>query len=391
MSLYSGGLFPVTKKLNLSLGKYASTQAVRKKFYTRDSISHPAKADISMMRFILENYVEDGDTCLDCMAGIATTLIEGMFMYPNSTFIGIEYEKKFTTMAQANIRKVERYRDQIPLGKAYILQGDARALPFKSVDKCVFSPTYGDTVQCGSREGPGATSKHRKNGKPSSQAFYSSDPTNLGNLKKYGEVDKVVTSPPWGGKVQHETNYLGKQKRESGFEYSGNPQNLGNLPHGQISKVITNPPYEGSLNLTNEEKQIKERSKRMKKAGYNPKEVIHTHSCALWGGYSKDSDNIGNTKGQTYLNQMLLVYQECYRVLKPQGLLVLITKNFIRNKQIVRLDEDTIKLCEVCGFTLTNRHYRKIENPSFWRALYRKRFPDSPQIEHEDILIFLKK
>ena len=106
--------------------------------------------------------------------------------------------------------------------------------------------------------------------------------------------------------------------------------------------------------------------------------------------YIKSQENIGNLKGQTYLFAMLEVYQGCYRVLKSPSLMCLVTKNFIRNKQEIRLDLDTIKLCEQAGFGLIERHYRKLTSQSFWRVIYAQRYPTAPILDKEDILIFRK-
>jgi DNA modification methylase len=107
-------------------------------------------------------------------------------------------------------------------------------------------------------------------------------------------------------------------------------------------------------------------------------------------GYAPSSGNIGNLKGESYLSAMLQVYSECFKVLKNGGLLVLVTKNFIRNKKIVPLDEDTIKLCEQARFTLIERHYRRLTAQSFWRIIYQQKYPDAPVIDREDILVFRK-
>lgn len=56
--------------------------------------------------------------------------------------------------------------------------------------------------------------------------------------------------------------------------------------------------------------------------------------------------------------------------LKPNGKMILVTKNFIRKKKVVRLDKDTIKLAESAGFKLKERHKRKIIHPSFWVINY---------------------
>ena len=66
----------------------------------------------------------------------------------------------------------------------------------------------------------------------------------------------------------------------------------------------------------------------------------------------------------------------------------LVVKNFIRDKKIVPLDLDTIKLCEQAGFKLIDRLKRKLTQQSFWRTIYHQKFPDVPKIEYEDVLIF---
>ena len=70
--------------------------------------------------------------------------------------------------------------------------------------------------------------------------------------------------------------------------------------------------------------------------------------------------------------------------------MILVTKNFIREKQEIRLDLDTIKLCEQAGFQFVERHYRKLTSQSFWRTIYQQKYPDAPILDKEDILVFRK-
>ena len=88
---------------------------------------------------------------------------------------------------------------------------------------------------------------------------------------------------------------------------------------------------------------------------------------------------------------MLQVYQGCFSVLRDGGLMILVTKNFIRNQKEIRLDLDTIKLCEQAGFTFKERHYRHLSFQSFWRVIYRQKYPDAPVLDKEDILVFAKE
>lgn len=180
-----------------------------------------------------------------------------------------------------------------------------------------------------------------------------------------GICDSIISSPPYGNRL-------------SDTEVDDNdPQRMSyRQALGKVDKIITSPPYEEggghgrgkALNI------IKEKA-------------IYTKGAGM---YSDSKENIGEMRGETYLSAMLQVYQECHKVLKPKGLLILVTKNFIRNKQEVRLDEDTIKLCEKAGFTFIERHYRKLTSQSFWRVIYRQKYPDAPVLDKEDILVFSK-
>jgi len=472
-----------------------SNQKIRQKYYTPGSVTHPAKADIPMMIWILEKFVQDGDIVLDPMAGIFTTGIEGMRLFPNSLFIGVDLEDKFVKMARANIKKVERIAKKdmfMKIGKSTAVQGDARELEKvlrEKVSKIITSPPFFSTKQekfpLNRREHDKGFKWHKKlsaehkgvdtvftddpnnienspkygeidkiiSSPPFQQAGTDTekrmkkrldevfkgrsyvptqkyrDKKNISNIKPYGQVNKIIASPPFGGKVQHKTNYLGKQKRESGFEYSDNPENIGNMPHGQIDKVITSPPYSeirmdgggkdraGMKPYTDEPADTWRTQRDQKNIGNLPhgkidkvissppyeegighgrgrnKELTRSKKIYIKGrdSYSKGKTNIGSLTGKTYLGEMLRVYQECYRVLKPAGLMILITKDFIRNKKRVRLGEDTIKLCQIAGFTFKEIYYRKIEHPSFWRTLYHQKHPEVEKIDSEDILVFQKR
>ena len=144
---------------------------------------------------------------------------------------------------------------------------------------------------------------------------------------------------------------------------------------GLFDSVITSPPYENQGQGQGNEYHA---------------ERMRGSETGLGRGYSKSTKSIGNLKGNTYLSAMLEVYKQCYKVLKEKGLMILVTKNFIRNKQIVNLDKDTIKLCEQAGFTFVEQHYRELPAQSFWRIIYKQKYPDAPEIKYEDVLVFRK-
>jgi len=169
-------------------------------------------------------------------------------------------------------------------------------------------------------------------------------------LKNYDKVDAVVISPPYGNRLSDEAVQDGDEARISYRQ--------------AINSIVTSPPFERTISS--------------KSGGsVNPQEK---RSLKLMREYSDDSNNIGNLKGETYLEAMLQVYRECHEVLNSSGIMILITKNFIRNKQVIRLDLDTIKLCEAAGFRLSDHWYFKLPTRSFWRILYRRKYPDVPKL-----------
>lgn len=118
-------------------------------------------------------------------------------------------------------------------------------------------------------------------------------------------------------------------------------------------------------------------------------------------------DQIGNLHDQTYLAAMLQVYRELYCVLRPYGVVALVTKNPVKKGQIRRLDLDTIKLMQASGFTLLEHKKAmlaeetfhghlfegetrtKRERKSFFKRLFEKKNPHLA-VDFEDVLFFKK-
>lgn len=121
--------------------------------------------------------------------------------------------------------------------------------------------------------------------------------------------------------------------------------------YGNIDAVITSPPYEESMGKKHhspaherlvEEKHcystytdVDESVKRIRKHPRTDPHAGGEYGRSLAHPYSAQDANIGNLRGQSYLQAMLQVYQQCQLVLKPNGLMILVTKNFIRDKKVV--------------------------------------------------------
>jgi ubiquinone/menaquinone biosynthesis C-methylase UbiE len=93
----------------------------------------------------------------------------------------------------------------------------------------------------------------------------------------------------------------------------------------------------------------------------------------------------------TYLSEMLKVYREMYKVLKPNGLAIIVIKPYIRNKKVVDLPYYTYLLMERVGFRLEKLYKFRLPAKSFWRILYHRRFPTVPIIAHEYVIVTRKQ
>jgi len=312
--------------------KFRRDTSFRKAIFSPDSFAHPAKMDAQLLLWIVDRYTKPGETILDPMAGSGTAML-GCTVGRN--VIQIELEKKFVDMQEANWERI-RMIPQLgyDIGECHIIQGDARHLEGMLADSIITSPPYAEA-----QEGAGIARRGYQG-------------------SKHGPTDLV-----------------GKRSYMPGVHGESDGQ-IGNLPYGSIDSVITSPPYEEAMG----EKHHSPAHERISRDKHW--DTTYTERGA--------EGNIGNLKGSTYLSAMLQVYLQCHKVLKDGGLMIIVTKNFIRDRKEVKLDEDTIRLCEQAGFRLVERHYRRLPTQSFWRVIYHQKYPDAPVLDKEDILVFQK-
>ncbi len=355
-----------------------------KDHFTADSITHPAKMNLNLLRWILKTYTKPGEIVLDPMAGTGSTIVLASLLGRHG--VAVEYEPQFCKMIDENINRTRVQSSLMSKGAMTCIQGDARELSkmLGGSDAIITSSPYEATCLDG-RDVERRIERLKEAGH---------DPRDfIGGrargviLKNYDKVDAVVLSPPYADSIKRGDEgptASGKdsptydERLEQPKVYSNDPKNIGNLRHGKVDSIVTSPPYEAG-----------------------PFDHAGGHGGAYAGGIASrdpklkpvelNDENIGSMKGETYLEAMLKVYRECHKVLKLGRKMILSTKNFIRDKAVVRLDEDTIRLCEAAGFTLRDRWYFKLPTRSFWRILYRRKYPDVPEIEYEDVLVFEKR
>lgn len=154
---------------------------------------------------------------------------------------------------------------------------------------------------------------------------------------------------------------------------------------GAVDLICTSPPYAcdvGNLDTTNWG------------AGHN--------LCATAErNYSADRANLGHARGHAYEQAMAAVYGACRGVLRPGGILAVVTKNTRRKGHLFDLAGLTVALAEAQGFTYLQhvialhaavRDGDLVARPSFWQRTQTSKAAARGEVAHlvvhEDLCVF---
>ena len=138
--------------------------------------------------------------------------------------------------------------------------GNIGNLPLGKVDAILTSPPYSEGIGHSSNvETLGIrteeTVKHSQSFKAkvdltAKHMLIKKSRKNIGSLK-HGNVDAILTSPPYAEALSHKNvghgkrNIANKEKSVKGDpqQYSDNQENVGNLPYQNVDTIITSPPF----------------------------------------------------------------------------------------------------------------------------------------------------
>lgn len=394
-----------------------------RKFFPEDAVRHPAKANLNLIDFLIDRYTKEGDLILDPMSGTGSTCV--LSALKGRDAICVDIEPLFFQWMEKAREIVEKTPMLSRKGRIINILGDARRLSelLKQIDVIITSPPYGEIYLGGGDPERRAERLIKAGYDP--KAFLGGRARNA-VLKHYSEADIIITSPPYAETLSiHSGGMKGLKNApkpstvgcdENPQLYSDNPENIGNLPLGVIDTIITSPPYESALEGTSRHTRGGIASRDPVLAQTETYSTVLSVKQGVPVMYSPNPDNIGNLKNRdedyemlehekrlemlyrrllrdgkpTYLSEMLKVYNEMYKVLKPKGYAIVIIKPFIRNKQVVDLPYYTWLMMERVGFKLEKIYKLRLETKSFWRVLYYKKNPDVPRINHEYVIVCRK-
>ena len=383
-----------------------------------ESATHPAKANLNLLRYIIQNYSEPGDVVVDMMAGTGSTGIVACLEGRKTVLV--DCEEKFVGWIQKNMARLKAYD---PSAVIEVMQGDSRELSQLvngGPDSIVTSPPFASEGYVEEKVG----------------YFDAIGGIGHDDYAKYGRGNIADLKLPW-----YKTFRLGRRWRGFG-QYLRECRLAKGLTQRQCMKLVWGKVYNGGGVIwfetgkkvpTDDEyqklKEILELDDR-----YDSEEGIDAiitsppygddnfraklSESQIWqdlkpslstrsaqGRMSEDPKNIDNARkmygyrtvggigggnGETYLEAMYLVYEESFKVLKPNGFLVLILKPFRSNRTIVDLPYDTHLLVSSVGFNLVDVLKSRLSQRSFWSNIHRKKFPSATEMAHEFVLVYRK-
>ena len=402
-----------------------------------EAFAHPAKFAYGLIKRIYEHgfgrgWWQKGELIADPFGGIGTGGIVAAYM--GLRWFGVELEPRFVALFEKNIalhrRKWESVRDPVPV----MVQGDSRQFSrlLSDCSAIVTSPPYAETAVAmesgrASKQAESlrrAVEDGRVTGRESVRVAhkgfnahtnlamegvaYGSTPGQIGRLKA-GDVDAVITSPPYADSVkgehgetetaqetrdkrQTQGGSLGQSQRHGG--YGATEGNIGNL---KADAVVTSPPYADCINSQGSgidwSKSVAPCSSDCARA---------KRAEELAGNYGATPGQLGNTSGETYWQAMAVVYDECRKVLKSGGIMCVVVKDYVKGGERVPLCDQTHDLLLSLGFEPVERiramvveeqrHeglwgevVEKKERKSFFRRLAESK--GSPPIDWEEALV----
>lgn len=310
--------------------KFKGDSATRRRFFTKESFAHPAKMASGLFLECLDRYTHPGDVVLDPMAGSGTALLGAMY---GRTMVLNELELHFILPMLASWRKIQAHGPALghTMGQAVILRGDARALPLCSADSIITSPPYEGMNDEGRRFGG------------------IKDPT-ANSSGSIGRIALRYTRP-------------------------------------QVDAVVSSPPFQDQEPFA--DKQFMLDNGKGHNAPYRPVSESRPSATAY---SATNGDNIGNQRGEAYWASMRQVYAECWRVLRPGGIMALVLKGFTRDGQYVDLPGQTEALLLAARWEPHDHWRRELWSLSFWRILQKRRDPAAfdERLNYEEVLAVRK-
>jgi len=189
------------------------------------------------------------------------------------------------------------------------------------------------------------------------------------------------------------------------------------MPAGELDAVVTSPPWERQESANAARKHANPEAVAEKRArgyatgavrghGASKKAILAQMERENSYGYSDSERQIGNSAGTTYWQAVAEVYAQCALALKPGGIMAVVIKDYVKKGARVPLCDQTLELLVRLGFVpvvrmrawlvqeqrdagLFGAIVKKTERKSFFRMLAERK--GSPRIDFEEVLVVRRR
>lgn len=121
---------------------FGSDLHLRNKWFTPESLAHPAKLHLGLLHWLIERYTKPGDTIADPMAGIGSILYAATLQ---RAVIAREIEPRWLEIAHRNAAHMY-HEAGLFVGLMNVGQHNAREPWDYQADHIIFSPPYGNEI-----------------------------------------------------------------------------------------------------------------------------------------------------------------------------------------------------------------------------------------------------
>lgn len=357
-----------------------------------------------------QKFWREGDLIGDCFGGIGTTGIVGAYHGLRVVSVELEPRFHKMAEENYTLHRHKWQTLGVPMPVMVQGDSRRFAEIVREAGGVVTSPPYAETgmefvgkrnwERCKEQGIKPSGGLNRKNKPNSLTEGYGEADGQIGRLRE-GDLDAAITSPPYADSV-HDGNGIdqskltgnkpGKNTQANAEGYGSEAGQIGRLKEGEIEGVVTSPPWEDQ---EPSHAQNDTPSKRRMNA--------HALSgrTALNSEYGKADGQIGTTQGETYWSAMKAVYSSMRDAMKPGAVASIVLKSYVKKGKIVDLPSQTVQLLEHLGFKVFLRVHamlvkeeshaglfgkvtKKTERKSFFRRLAESK--GSPAIDFEEVL-----
>lgn len=179
---------------------------------------------------------------------------------------------------------------------------------------------------------------------PGAARFFQGDARHLSQILGNTLFDRIAFSPPYGNTLSRTSHGPDKYPdKQQGGKRSARAIRHGYGFEGTEEAAIPDAPGEMAMKVGDNQANI----------GDLKHGEIH-EAVSLASALANHEKGLPEVRA-SYLTEMAKVYHECYEVLRPGGMMILVLRDYRRAKKRVDLLGDTLDICETLGFHYHDR------------------------------------